>query len=222
MWVLFLLVAILQTLFSLCQAFFGKNSSIRQWAANEGGFVSLCMTTALAVSAFFLFPRPERSMTICAILGAFALLLRAMKRPGYHEQTNKLHHPTRGQWVKLTPLEMDEASRKRQRGCIVAAVFIGSVIFGLPLLSSSRLFAKIREEHPHSPRIDPNPFMSHGLLPQVILFSVIGIFFYLLLRRPGKSLMICPKCGAAKYDDGSLQCKCCGRFEDMKSLKWEE
>jgi ribosomal protein L37E len=34
--------------------------------------------------------------------------------------------------------------------------------------------------------------------------------------------MICMKCGAAKYADDSLQCKCGGHFEEMRNLKWVE
>jgi hypothetical protein len=221
LWFLFLLLAILQTLFSLWQTFFGKNNSIRQWAAGEGGKVSLCMTAALAVYAYLFYPRPERSLIICAILGAFGVLLRSIKYPGYQEQTNALHHPAPGRWVTLTPMEINEASRKRQRGRVMAAVLVGSLTCGPILLSSSDLFAKIREEHSHPPHFEPSALISHGL-PRAVLFGLIGVYFYFLICRPGKSKMICTKCGAAKWEDGASQCKCGGHFEDMNNVKWEE
>lgn len=222
LWGLFLLLTILQTLFSLCQALFGKSSSIRQSAAGGGGFVSLSMTAALTVSACLFFPHPQRSLTICGILAAFGLLLLALKRPGNKGQTHKPHHSTQGRWVKLTPMEITEASQKCQRGRIRAAFFFGFVIFGFWLLSSSSLFANIREKHPYQPLVGTRPSIPFGPSAKAVVFALIGVYFYFLLRRPGKSTMICPKCGAAKYDDGSLQCKCGGHFEDSKNLKWEE
>ena len=125
-------------------------------------------------------------------------------------------------WVKLTPTEMIAASQKRYRSRIKGSLFIGVSICGLSLLSSSSLFAKTREEHPHPPHFDGGGplFPQIGQLPSTVLFGFIGAFaFYFFASRPGKPTMICMKCGTAKYADGSLQCKCGGHFEDMNNLK---
>lgn len=129
-------------------------------------------------------------------------------------------------WVKLTPAEIAEAGRKRQRERIRLPIFIGCSLCGISLLCSSGLFAKIQERHIYLPRGNANagPLLEQmGPLPRAVVFGSIGaLIFYFLLSRPGKSTMICIKCGETKYADGSVTCKCGGHFEDMRSLKWLE
>ena len=55
----------------------------------------------------------------------------------------------------------------------------------------------------------------------VFFFISITILFILFWRTPDR-LMICPKCDAAKNDDGNITCLCGGKFEPIIYYRWVE
>ena len=61
----------------------------------------------------------------------------------------------------------------------------------------------------------------HGMT-FIFLLAVIfmQVFKVPVLKR--KRVVICPKCEAAKDDNGDYSCPCCGCVEDNKTMKWVE
>ena len=62
-------------------------------------------------------------------------------------------------------------------------------------------------------------------LPAMVFIYLIAIIAMWVLKVPilkKKKVVICPKCEAAKNDDGDYGCPCGGQFVDIKTMKWVE
>jgi hypothetical protein len=120
-------------------------------------------------------------------------------------------------WVTKTPQECEAAKAKQPKRTLV--IWLGAMAF---LLLS--LFLNAGDSPVPGPL-----FRSFGavmqILPGVIVFLVVATIIMVVFKIPFsccKVVMMCPKCEAAKDDDGDYECSCGGRFVDIKTMKWVE
>ena len=62
-------------------------------------------------------------------------------------------------------------------------------------------------------------------LPVMLFMWLAVVIFMQFFKVPvfkRKLVVICPKCEAAKNDDGDYQCPCGGHFVDIRTMKWVE
>jgi hypothetical protein len=126
-------------------------------------------------------------------------------------------------WVTKTPQEMEEtlkeASTKSQTiGMGVVYIVLGIFLMIPVFLNVGRLTWR------------PGPFVRPmddvmQRLPAMVFIYLIAIIAMWVLKVPilkKKKVVICPKCEAAKNDDGDYGCPCGGHFVDIKTMKWVE
>jgi hypothetical protein len=116
-------------------------------------------------------------------------------------------------WIKQTPEEIAVTRQARRRGWSRGSLLFGSIIFLLVLFTNGR--------HSRSGQF----FVAGYLYPRRLGISIIaGIVCGLFHRYFDKKVptVVCPKCGAVKYQDECLQCKCGGHFENIEEMKWQK
>jgi hypothetical protein len=126
-------------------------------------------------------------------------------------------------WVTKTPQEMEEtlkeASTKSQTiGMGVVYIVLGIFLMIPVFFNVGRLTWR------------PGPFVRPmddvmQRLPAMVFIYLIAIIAMWVLKVPilkKKKVVICPKCEAAKNDDGDYGCPCGGHFVDIKTMKWVE
>ena len=57
-------------------------------------------------------------------------------------------------------------------------------------------------------------------LPFGVVAGIIWSVVIYKWERKRLPMMICPKCEATKYEDGTIQCSCGGHFEMMEVMKY--
>jgi hypothetical protein len=63
------------------------------------------------------------------------------------------------------------------------------------------------------------------LLPGMAFIYLVAVIFMQFFKLPvlkRKIVMICPRCEAAKNEDGDYSCACGGHYEDIRTMKWVE
>lgn len=121
-------------------------------------------------------------------------------------------------WIKKTPLEIEEGESRQQsgKGRWIVYLLLG-VFFMIPVFfNGGRLSWR------------PGPFVRSmddvmQTLPTMLVIWLIAVIFMQVFKVPAlkrKIVMICPKCEAAKNDDGDYGCPCGGHFVDIKTMKW--
>jgi hypothetical protein len=116
-------------------------------------------------------------------------------------------------WVKRTQEEITTAKKRRRRGRIQQAMFLG-VGFGL---LTTFIRGGGRSGRPLS--IVPLEDVPRQLPFSVFLGFVAGLIFYCFPGDSGKNV-VCPKCGKVESKHSQPQCSCGGHFEDGETMKW--
>jgi len=119
-------------------------------------------------------------------------------------------------WIKRTPEEIAVIKHERKLGWTRGSLVFGTFVFLLTLFvnGSSRTAFTSRPFFVPGRRIP-------GRLPFSITAGVVCalIQFYCSKKTP---TVVCPRCGAVKYQDDCFQCKCGGHFEAMQEMKWQD
>ena len=123
-------------------------------------------------------------------------------------------------WVNKTPGEIVADNSKKPTNCgkwmvyaLVGFFLLLPVVFNIGRLSYR-----------------PGPFVRSyhqimDVLPGVLILYILAIIMLQFVGWPKlqkKRVFICPKCEAAKNDDGNYSCSCGGHFVDIKTMKWVE
>ena len=116
-------------------------------------------------------------------------------------------------WVKRTQEEITTAKKRRRRGRIQQAMFLG-VGFGL---LTTFIRGGGRSGRPLS--IVPLEDVPRQLPFSLFLGFVGGLIFYCFPGDSGKNV-VCPKCGKVESKHSQPQCSCGGHFEDGETMKW--
>ena len=127
-------------------------------------------------------------------------------------------------WVKKTKEEEKRDSYHSKCKKIIGV--IGVMIFGVIISSFFRGWAEAATCGSYLVPSDEVMGRLPGSLRGVGLIGIIFLTIYLICRAtvstPPKSVMLCPRCEAAKDDDGNYDCSCGGRVVDIKTMKWIE
>lgn len=116
-------------------------------------------------------------------------------------------------WVKRSPEELTRARAERRKRRLLQALAFSGVAFVLVTFTHAKRWRWQYSSWLASPAEIP-----HRMLIAVPASIVVGLFVYWLCRE--RRMMVCPKCGATKYDDSVLGCACGGTFEEMETMKW--
>ena len=116
-------------------------------------------------------------------------------------------------WKERTAAEIAAAQRRQRRSRLRT-----SAIFGVLIM----LLATCLHGGPEAVRdgrfVVPRDELLSRLPFGVFAGSLCAIVVYMLGRK--RPMMICPQCGAAKYEDGLSRCACGGHFEKQEAIRY--
>lgn len=122
-------------------------------------------------------------------------------------------------WIKKTPQEIaaDDFGKSSVTGRWIVYGLLGVFLMIPVFFNFGRLAWR------------PGPFVRSmddvmKSLPSMLFIYLVVVIFMQFFKIPilKKKVLICPKCEAAKNDDGDDSCPCGGHFVDIRTMKWVE
>ena len=126
-------------------------------------------------------------------------------------------------WIKKTPREIEETVSKEANKPLSSGRWVAYTLLGVFLMIPV-FFNVGRLSWRPGPFVRPMDDVMQRL-PGMVLIWLIAVIFMQFFKVPvfkRKLVVICPKCEAAKNDDGDYQCRCDGHFVDIRTMKWVE
>ena len=116
-------------------------------------------------------------------------------------------------WIKKTPAEIVEDSRKRKRDRLKGAIAVGVVT--VVLVSITKGWHSVYRGGGFFASADEIP---RRLVMALIFGAFVGLLFYRF--RPRSRTVVCSSCGKTGFIGDTSRCSCGGQFERLDDVKW--